>query len=86
MLFRKDPRKKAMIERAMKQVEKMLVEMVDDGKDLTQLKFKKFQKTYFTTCIWPQCMDAKRKKNPHLRGILEDGFKTYVGEGSEDDE
>ena len=65
----------------MKQIEKMLGEMMDDGKDLTQLKFKKFQKTHYTTCTCAQCLEAKRKKNPHLRGLLEDGFKIYVGVG-----
>ncbi len=85
MLFRRDPRKKAMVELALKQVEKMLGEMVDDGKDLTKLKLKKFQKTHYETCICAACLEAKRKKNPHLRGILEDGFKIYIGEGSGDD-
>ena len=82
MLFRRDPRKKALVERALKQVEKMLGEMADDGKDLTKLKLKKFQKTHYITCTCAACLEAKRKKNPHLRGILEDGFKIYVGEGS----
>lgn len=86
MLLRRDPRKKATVERAMKQIEKMLVEMQDEGKDLTQVKFKKFQKTHYTTCLCPLCNDAKRKKNPHLRGLLEEGFKVYVGIGSEGDD
>ncbi len=81
MLFRKDPRKQALLERAMKQVEKVLRDMQDEGKDLTRLKFKKYQKTHFTTCTCPQCREAERKRNPHLRGILEDGYKVYVGEG-----
>ena len=55
--------------------------MQKDGKDLTALKFRKFQKTHFTNCTCQQCLDAKRKKNPHLRGILEDGIKVYIGEG-----
>jgi len=65
----------------LKPIEKILREMQDDGKDLTQLKFKKFQKTHYTTCTCPQCLEAKRTKNPHKRGILEDGFKVFVGEG-----
>ena len=85
MLFRKDPKKKAILEMAMKQIEKMLGEMMDDGKDLTQLKFKKFQKTHYTTCTCPKCLEAKRKKNPHLRGLLEDGFKVYVGVGDDEE-
>ena len=84
-MFGRDPKKKPTIERALKQIEKMLGEMYDDGKDLTQLKFKKFQKTHYTTCTCPQCLEAKRKNNPHLRGILEDGFKIYVGVGDPDE-
>ena len=86
MLFRKDPVKKALLERAMKQIEKMLGEMQDDGKDLTQLKLKKFQKTHYTNCTCAQCLAAKRTKNPHARGLLEDGFKVYVGVGAPEDD
>jgi hypothetical protein len=82
MLFGRDPRKKAVLERAMKQVERMLRDLQDEGKDLTKLKLKKYQKTHFTNCTCPQCLEAKRRNNPHLRGIIEDGFKVYVGEGS----
>ena len=82
MLFRKDVRKREIIERAMKQVEKVLRDMQDDGLDLTTLKLKKYQKTHFTSCLCPKCNDAKRKNNPRLRGILEEGYKVYVGEGS----
>jgi hypothetical protein len=85
MLFGRDPRKKAVIERAMVPIEKMLRDMQKEGKDLTKVKFKKFQKTHFTTCICAQCMEAKRKNNPHLKGLLEDGFKVFVGEGSADE-
>ncbi len=82
MLFRRDPKKKAIVDRALTAIEKMLRDMQDEGKDLTRIKFKKFQKTHYTTCACPQCLEAKRKNNPHLRGILEDGFKVFVGEGS----
>lgn len=86
MLFRRDPRKKAVLEMALKPIEKLLRDMQDEGKDLTKLKFKKFQKTHFTTCSCQQCVEAKRKNNPHLRGILEDGIKIFVGEGSGDED
>lgn len=85
MLFGKDPRKKVILERAMKQVERMLRELQDEGKDLTRFKLKKFQKTHFSNCTCAQCLEAKRKKDPHLRGILEDGVKFYVGEGGGDE-
>lgn len=82
MLFRQDPKKKAIVDRALTAIEKMLRDMQDEGKDLTRIKLKKFQKTHYTTCTCPLCLEAKRKNNPHLRGILEDGFKVFVGEGS----
>ena len=90
MLFGKDPRKKAVRELAMKQVEKILKEMQNDGMDLTRLKFKKYQKTHYTTCACSQCVEAKRSKDPHKRGLLEDGYKVYLdvggGEGSREGE
>ncbi|MDH4120333.1 MAG: hypothetical protein OEV94_01320 [Deltaproteobacteria bacterium] len=81
MFFKKDPRTEALLEMALKQVEKMLREMTSDGKDLAKLKLKKYQKTHYTDCLCPKCNIAKKKNNPHLRGLLEEGFKVYVGEG-----
>lgn len=80
-MFGRDPRGKAVLDMAMKQIEKLLREMQKEGKNLEQLKFRKFQKTHFTTCMCELCLEAKQKKNPHLRGILEDGIKVYIGEG-----
>ncbi|MCH8841549.1 MAG: hypothetical protein IID61_01095 [SAR324 cluster bacterium] len=80
-----NPKRKALVERAMKPVEKMLREMYDEGKDLTKIKLRKYQKTHFSSCTCGQCTRAKMKKDPHLRGILEDGFKVYMGEGASDD-
>jgi hypothetical protein len=79
MLFGRDPRQKVVLERALKQVERVLREMQDDGKDLSQLKLKKYQKTHYTTCRCAQCLEAQRSKNPHKRGLLEDGYKVYLG-------
>ena len=81
MLFGRDPRSKAVLELAVKQVERVLREMQKDGKDLSALKIKKYQKTHYTTCTCAQCLEAKRLKNPHRRGLLEDGFKLYLGPG-----
>ena len=78
MRFGRDPRQKAMLEMAMKQVEKVLKEMLDSGKDLERLKFKKYQKTHYTNCICKKCLEGKRTKDPHKRGLLEDGYKVYV--------
>ena len=84
MLFGRDPRKKAVLELAMKQVEKVLKDMVADGKNLEKLKFKKYQKTHYTNCVCAKCLEAKRSKNPHKRGLLEDGYKVYVDVGDEE--
>ena len=64
---------------AMRQIEKLLKEMQGDGKDLSRLKLKKFQKTHHIDCRCKLCEVAKTKNNPRLRGLLEDGFKVYVG-------
>ena len=63
---------------AMRQIEKMLKEMQSNGKDLSHLKLKKFQKTHHIDCKCKLCENAKTKNDPHLRGLLEDGFKVYI--------
>ena len=69
---------------AMRQIEKMLKEMQSNGKDLSGLKLKKFQKTHHIDCKCKLCENAKIKNDPHLRGLLEDGFKVYVAGGKEE--
>ena len=63
---------------AMRQIEKMLKEMQNSGKDLSCLKLKKFQKTHHIDCKCKLCENAKTKNDLRLRGLLEDGFKVYV--------
>ncbi len=63
---------------ALKQIEKMLKEMQNEGKDLTRLKLKKFQKTHHIDCACARCKEAKQKQDPRLRGLQEDGFKVYL--------
>jgi len=63
---------------AMRQIEKLLKEMQNEGKDLSLLKLKKFQKTHHIDCNCKFCEVAKSKNNPRLRGLSEDGFKVYV--------
>ena len=63
---------------AMRQLEKILKEMQNSGKDLSRLKLKKFQKTHHIDCKCNLCENAKTKNDPRLRGLLEDGFKVYV--------
>lgn len=62
----------------MRHIEKMLKEMQGDGKDLSRLKLKKFQKTHHIDCRCEQCRNAKTKNDPRGRGLLEDGFKVYI--------
>ena len=63
---------------AMRQIEKLLKGMQNDGKDLSRLKLKKFQKTHHIDCKCKLCEVAKTKNDPRLRGLSEDGFKVYV--------
>ena len=63
---------------AMRQIEKLLKGMQNDGKDLSRLKLKKFQKTHHIDCKCKLCEVAKTKNHPRLRGLSEDGFKVYV--------
>ena len=63
---------------ALRQIEKLLKEMQKEGKDLSRLKLKKFQKTHHIDCKCKLCFEAKTKNDPHLRGLNEDGFKVYV--------
>ena len=75
----KSPRQQEQIlDLAMRQIEKLLTEMQNDGKDLSRLKLKKFQKTHHIDCKCKLCEVAKTKNDPRLRGLSEDGFKVYV--------
>jgi hypothetical protein len=75
----KSPRQQEQIlDLAMRQIEKLLKEMQNDGKDLSRLKLKKFQKTHHIDCKCKLCEVAKTKNDPRLRGLSEDGFKVYL--------
>ena len=74
----------AVVELALKPIKKMLEEMQMDGIDVTKIKLKRFQKTHHVNCRCAACQEAKKQRNPKLRGLLEDGFKVYVeGDGKE---
>ena len=66
---------------AMRQIEKMLKDMQSEGKDLSRLKLKKFQKTHHIQCSCKLCEEAMKKNDPHMRGLSEDGFKVYLDGG-----
>lgn len=85
MFFKKAARDKEVRERALKQIDKVLKDMQESGLEITQMKLKKYQKTHFTSCRCPKCVSAKQKNNPHLRGLLEEGYKIFVGEGGSDE-
>lgn len=76
--FRSPKEQDIIIELALKQIEKMLIEMTAEGKDLKHLKLKRFQKTHSVDCRCAQCREAESKNDPKLRGLQEDGFKVYV--------
>ena len=76
---RSEVQKDQIIALALRQIEKLLKEMQNEGKDLAHLKLKKFQKTHHIDCKCKLCELAKTKNDPHLRGLTEDGFKVYVG-------
>ena len=50
---------------AMRQIEKMLQEMQNEGKDLSGLKLKKFQKTHHIDC---RCISAQKQKKRTIPG------------------
>lgn len=80
-----DPRKRVLREEALKQIEKVLKEMQGKGMDLASLKIKKYQKTHYTTCTCAKCLEANRTKDPHKRGLMEDGYKLYLEVGDENE-
>ena len=54
---------------AMRQIEKMLQEMQNEGKDLSGLKLKKFQKTHHIDCRCGICAEAKKKERSPETGF-----------------
>ena len=79
MLRSRSPRiQEQLLALALRQIEKMLKEMQKEGKELTRLKLKRFQKTHHIDCKCKLCEEAKKKNDPHMRGLIEDGFKVYV--------
>lgn len=69
----------------MKEIEKMLRELEKEGKDLSLMKLRKFQKTHHIDCVCPKCQKAEKKNNPRLRGLREYGFKVYVSENDQEE-
>lgn len=81
----KTPRlQEQILQKAMKEIEKLLKELESEGKDLSRVKLKKFSKTHHIQCICPKCTKANKKKEPRLRGLREYGFKVFVDEQDEE--
>ena len=68
------------LKRAMREIERLLVELEKEGKDISLMKLKKYQKTHHIDCVCPKCTKANKKNNPRMRGLREYGFKVYVSE------
>lgn len=82
MIFKKNKPslKDLLIQRAMKEIEKLIKDLESEGKDLRYLKLKKYQKTHHVGCRCAKCSEANRTDDPTKRGLLEVGFKVYVNE------
>ncbi|MDH5560733.1 MAG: hypothetical protein OEY59_07745 [Deltaproteobacteria bacterium] len=82
MIFKKKSPglKDLILKKAMTEIEKLLREIESDGKDLTLIKLKKYQKTHHIDCTCSKCSMANKKNNPRLRGLREYGFKVFVAE------
>lgn len=68
------------LNQAMKEIRKLLKELELEGKDLKEVKLKKFSKTHHISCICEKCKRAKTTNSPKSRGLREYGFKVYVHE------
>ena len=81
MMFKKSPAaREVILKKAMKEIEKLSIAMEKDGKDLTRMKLKKYQKTHHIDCACDKCKLANKKNDPRLRGLREYGFKAFVAE------
>ena len=76
--FRSPSNHERILAMAMRKIEKMLKDMQGEGKDLSRLKLKKFQKTPHIDCKCKFCEEANKKNDPRMRGLIEDGFKVYI--------
>ena len=86
MFSKKSPKHRDLIlKMAMKEIEKMLRELEKEGKDLSLMKLRKFQKTHHIDCVCSKCTKAEKKNNPRLRGLREYGFKVYVSENDQEE-
>ncbi|MDX2469610.1 MAG: hypothetical protein QNL04_03420 [SAR324 cluster bacterium] len=74
-----------LIKKALREIEKQLVEMEKEGKDLTKMKLKKYTKTHHAGCKCTKCLKATKAKDPTLRGLREYGFKVYVQENDKEE-
>jgi len=69
-----------LLKRAMREIERLLVDLEKEGKDISLMKLKKYQKTHHIDCVCAKCTKANKKNNPRMRGLREYGFKVFVSE------
>ena len=62
------------LHKVMEQVEKVLRQMQTEGKDLTRVRIKRFQKTHHVSCRCQQCKSAEEKKIH----VYEDSWKMVL--------
>ena len=65
--FRSPSNHERILAMAMRQIEKMLKDMQSEGKDLSRLKLKKFQKTHHIDCKCKLCEEAKKIALQHFK-------------------
>ena len=72
--------KELILQNALKEIRKLLVELEKDGKDLRQVRLRNFRRTHFVNCVCTKCKRAEQAGDPNLRGLRELGFKVFFHE------
>ena len=57
------------LHKVMEQVEKVLRQMQTEGKDLTRVRIKRFQKTHHVSCRCQQCNGRGKKRSTVARPV-----------------
>ena len=71
------------LHKVMEQVEKVLRQMQTEGKDLTRVRIKRFQKTHHVSCRCQQCKLAEEKKDCSFsQRVSTSNWKTRVSGAS----
>ncbi|MGK0288946.1 MAG: hypothetical protein ACI86H_000367 [bacterium] len=77
----RDPKtKEKILRQAMREIENLLKKLEGEGKDLCEVKLKRYTKTHHISCICSKCKRANQKNDPYKRGLREMGFKVFFSE------